>query len=59
MNKDLRWRIISLQVVMIVVFAFGAGLAFYAGNFTHNQIRSQLEPQQISFPRPGRDSLKT
>jgi hypothetical protein len=54
MNKDLRWRIISLQVVMIVVFAFGAGLAYYAGNFTHDQINAQLQPQQISFPPVGK-----
>lgn len=54
MNKELRWRIISLQVVMIVVFAFGAGLAYYAGNFAHDQITSQLQPQQISFPPVGK-----
>jgi hypothetical protein len=53
-NKDLRWRIIILQVVMIVVFGFGAGLAYYAGNFTHDQIKAQLEPQQISFPAVGK-----
>ena len=54
MNKDIRWRIISLQIVMIVVFAFGAGLAYYAGNFAHDQITSQLRPQQISFPPVGK-----
>lgn len=53
MNKDLRWRIISLQVVMIVVFAFGAGLAYYAGTFAHDQVTAQLQPQQISFPPVG------
>ena len=56
MNKDLRWRIIILQVVMIVVFGFGAGLAYYAGNFTHDQIKAQLEPQQITFPAVGKGS---
>jgi len=53
LNKDLRWRIITLQVVMFAVFAFGAGLAYYAGNFTHDQITAQLAPQQISFPPVG------
>src|SRR5689334_17207676 len=57
MNKDLRWRIISLQVVMIVVFGFGAGLAYYAGNFTHDQITNQLRPQQISFPADTKSGL--
>ena len=54
MNKDLRWRIITLQIVMIVVFAFGAALAYYAGSFTHEQITAQLQPQQISFPPVGK-----
>ncbi|MEO8288685.1 MAG: hypothetical protein ABI670_19885 [Chloroflexota bacterium] len=51
MNKDLRWRIISLQVVLIVLFAFGSGLAFYASSFTNDQIKGQLAPQKIFFPK--------
>ena len=51
MTKDLRWRIISLQVIMIVVLALGAATAIYAGNFTQGQVRSQLEPQKIFFPK--------
>jgi len=54
MNRDLRWRIITLQVVMIAVFAFGAGLAYYAGNFTHDQITAQLRPQEIRFAPVGK-----
>jgi hypothetical protein len=54
MNKDLRWRIITLQIVLVVVFAFGGGLALYAGNFTHDQITAQLQPQQIVFPPVGK-----
>jgi hypothetical protein len=50
MNKELRWRIIALQVVMVVVLAAGAGLAFWGSNFTNEQIKSQLEPQKIFFP---------
>ncbi len=50
MNKDLRWRVVSLQVLLIALFAFGGGLALYAGNFAHDQITNQLAPQQISFP---------
>jgi hypothetical protein len=57
MNKDLRWRIITLQVVMVVVFGFGAGLAYYAGNFTHDQVTTQLTPQQISFPADQKSGL--
>jgi hypothetical protein len=54
MNRDLRWRIVTLQAVMIVLFAFGAGLAYYASNFTYDQITAQLKPQQISFPPIGK-----
>ena len=50
MTSDIRWRIVTLQIVMIVLFIFGAGLAFYASNFTHDQITNQLAPQQIKFP---------
>jgi hypothetical protein len=50
-NKDLRWRIITLQVVMVIVLGFGAGLSFWGSNFTNEQIRGQLEPQKIFFPK--------
>ena len=36
---------------MIVVLGFGAGAMFYANNFTNSQIRGQIEPQQIFFPK--------
>lgn len=51
MTRELRWRIIALQVIMVVVLATGAGLAFWGSNFTNEQIRSQLAPQKILFPK--------
>ncbi len=51
MTKELRWRIIALQVVMVVVLATGAGMAFWGSNFTNEQITSQLAPQKIFFPK--------
>ena len=51
MTKEIRWRIITLQIVMVVLFAFGAGLAYYASNFTNDQIKAQLAPQKIFFPK--------
>ena len=51
MNKDILWRIITLQIVMIVVFTFGAGLAYFAASFTNEQIKNQLAPQMITFPK--------
>jgi hypothetical protein len=51
MTRELHWRIIALQVIMVVVLAAGAGLAFWGSNFTNEQIRSQLAPQKIFFPK--------
>src|SRR5436305_640026 len=57
MNREIKWRIISLQVVVIIVFAISGGLAIYAGNFTHDQVTSQLTPQQIAFPADQKSGL--
>jgi hypothetical protein len=51
MTKELRWRIITLQVVMVIIFAFGAGMAYWGYTFNNDQIRGQLAPQQIFFPK--------
>ena len=51
MTKDLRWRIIALQVIMVIVLATGAGMAFWGSNFTNEQIKGQLAPQKIFFPK--------
>ena len=56
MNRDIRWRIISLQAVMVVVLAGAAIFAFGMGNFTTSQIRDELTAQQVSFP--GADQIK-
>lgn len=57
MTKAMRWRIIVLQVVALLVLAFGSGAAFYANTFTSNQIRAQLAPQQIFFPKDAKSGL--
>jgi hypothetical protein len=36
--------------VVTIVFAFGASIGFWAYNFTHDQVSSQLSAQQIVFP---------
>ena len=56
MNKAIRWRIISLQAIMVLVLAGAAGFAFAMGSFTTTQIRDELTAQQISFP--GTDQIK-
>ena len=50
MTRSIRWRIIVLQIVALLVLAFGSGAAFYANSFTNTQIHDQLAPQQIYFP---------
>jgi predicted outer membrane lipoprotein len=57
MTTAIRWRIIVLQLVAILVLAFGAGAAFYASNFTADQIHQQLAPQQIFFPQDAKSGL--
>ncbi len=51
MTRELKWRVIALQVIMVVVLTAGAGLAFWASNFTNEQVSSQLTPQKIFFPK--------
>lgn len=50
MTKAIRWRIIVLQVIAILVLAFGSSAAFFANSFTATQIHDQLAPQNIVFP---------
>jgi len=50
MTKAMRWRIIVLQVVALLVLVGAAGGAYYGSTFTTDQIKQQLEPQQIQFP---------
>jgi hypothetical protein len=55
-NKAIRWRIISLQAILVVVFAAASGFAFYEGTFVTNMIHDELVAQQIYFP--GADQIK-
>ena len=50
MGSGLRWRVVSLQVVMVVVFAFIAGFMYWGANFTHSYVHDELVSQKISFP---------
>jgi hypothetical protein len=57
MTKAIRWRIIVLQAVALLVLVFGSGMAFFASNFTSDQINQQLAPQQIFFPKDAKSGL--
>lgn len=57
MTKAIRWRIIVLQVIAVLVLAFGSGAAFFANSFTSTQIHNQLAPQEIVFPANAQQGL--
>jgi hypothetical protein len=57
MNKAVRWRILSLQAMMVVILAASSGFLFYEGSFTTDMIKTQLTAQQIYFPNA--DQIKT
>jgi hypothetical protein len=50
MNRSLRWRIMSLQGILVLVLGFAAGFLFYESSFVTNLIHDQLVAQKISFP---------
>ncbi len=57
MTQSIRWRIIVLQIVALLVLAFGSGAGFFANSFTTTQIHDQLAPQQIAFPQNAAQGL--
>ena len=56
MNKAIRWRIISLQAMIVVILAAASGFLFYEGNFVTGMVHDQLVAQKIFFP--GTDQVK-
>src|SRR5438270_1341563 len=58
MTRELRWRIITLQIVGTLILAFCAGVGFWAHNFTHDQVSSQLTAQNIVFPPANSAAIK-
>lgn len=56
MNAAIRWRIVSLQAMLVVILAAASGFLFYEGNFVTGMVHDQLVAQKISFP--GTDQVK-
>lgn len=50
MTGGMRWRIMSLQAILVLVLAFVAGFLFWANSFTTGYVHDQLVAQKISFP---------
>ena len=56
MNKSIRWRIISIQAMLVVILAAASGFLFFQGNFVTGMVNDQLVAQKIFFP--GTDQIK-
>ena len=50
MNKAIRWRIVSLQAMLVIILAGASGFLFYEGNFVTNMVKDELTAQQVFFP---------
>ncbi len=50
MNKAIRWRIMTIQAVLIIVLGSAAAFLMNEGNFVNTTIHDQLTAQQIFFP---------
>ncbi len=57
MTKGLRWRIITLQAVLVLVLGFCAGFAFWGSGFVNGMVHDQLTAQKIYFPEKGSAAL--
>jgi hypothetical protein len=49
--------VLSLQVVLVIVFAFVAGFLYWAADFTHSYVHDQLTAQKITFPAASSPAL--
>ena len=58
MTHELKWRIVTLQIVLVVVLAVVSGLLFAAANYDHSTVQSELKAQQIVFPAADSASIK-
>jgi hypothetical protein len=56
MNAAIRWRIVSLQAMLVLILASASGFLFYEGSFVTGMVHDQLVAQQIFFP--GTDQVK-
>ena len=58
MTTAIRWRIMTLQVVLLLVFGFGAGLLMYESNYITTTVHNQLAAQKITFPTTSNAEFK-
>ena len=56
MDKSIRWRIVSLQAMLVLILASASGFLFYEGNFVTTMVHDELVSQRVFFP--GTDQIK-
>jgi hypothetical protein len=49
-DKSIRWRIVSLQAMMVIILMGASGFLFYEGSFVTGMVKDELTAQSISFP---------
>jgi hypothetical protein len=49
-TTQLRWRIVTLQVILVLVLGFCAGFLFWGSSFVTGMVHDQLAAQKIYFP---------
>jgi hypothetical protein len=57
MTRDMRWRIVTLQAVLVLVLGFCAGFLYWGSSFVNGMVHDQLAAQKISFPAKGSAAL--
>src|SRR6202162_2355099 len=55
-NKAIRWRIVSLQAMLVIILMGASGFLFYEGSFVTGMVKDELTAQQVFFP--GTDQIK-
>lgn len=50
MNSAIRWRIVTLQAILVVILAAASGFLLFEGSFVTSMVHDELASQQISFP---------
>jgi len=52
-TRELRWRIVSLQAILVLVLGFCAGFLFWGSSFINGMVHDELVAQKIFFPPPS------
>ena len=58
MTTEMRWRIMTLQVVLVRVLAFCAGFLYWGSAFVNGMVNRELAAQRVFFPISGSAAIK-